>query len=1193
MDPTPPSSLSSSFPSRRTPSSSTLWAHLIRNDSPLRPSPSTVSSAMQSMPGAPLDKTGTSMRMLLLDTQTNFENFSGRVDKLIDCVENAKSEVEYMKAMMQAERENAASEMIDLVNRCQREIQKSIKEPAQGAQLQSLHSDMLAKMELVCSRLESIDESHKANNKLLHTQAQSISQLQDQYSALATTVLPVLPTLEGLKTTVGGITTTMEHLFTTIDDSGARITESLHRTIPDTIAQGVSSTVLTSVSDTVRSSVLSSVRSTIQDAVRSTIPDAARLSIVDSIASVLPQAVSSSVSGASAKMTKDLSTTLRASIADTLRTALAANTKDVSKLIRATVRDVISTTLPDVVRTVVPDVVRGVGDQVRKDSSAYRDSNRQILDQDRRILDQALCDTLRSTATDVLRDIPDTIRNVLNERLLAALATSVNTSFLATSVNTSSLATTSEHRCSPRKRRLDAENDLPRKRPRKTLSGPARGQDFVDPPRPSTSRGPARLPSEQPGRLSLDGPTRLPLEGTARPSYKPTGRLTFRRPSSTSAAREQSATLRPRPPSASQPERSATSTLRGQVFKRFSERRSTGLPERRSSAYSQSSVPRRPLAEIFPNEASILRSSPQGVLSSPLGVSRSSPSGSSSSFADRTIIQRRTRSPPRSQTQQSQGSLIQWSQGSQPRQSQDLHAGSSHYSTVRPSEDTKVGTDGAFVDDEMDATRQDAQDDIAEDVGVDAEDDVDAEGSVVSPEEWDFFASTEAYLSTLTEDSHDPTPDELDVPSSDDRTLPMTEDRDALSSDGREVHSSDDREVPSSDDCIPSTEDYQSAPGEKLQFPSSSPPSSPSRDFVSSSSPHVGSSSPSPNFASPPSPLSSAASMRSQAGRKEADTSFATLVERDRDTRTLDSDQDARAVESDQDTRTVAAMIEDTLSTPAGASLRDVDDLYTPDSSSVVSGCGSSGTRGRGTAGRGRGRTPLRALPLSTRVLRSMSPAVALTPARGTATPTRGMVTPTPKGKGKLGMHTPFTATRLTRASARATPEKLVAGLPERLVGDLPVVQRRFVTPAAVTAASVTPAQRSTMPQRFVVPSRVAASGQRLAMPAPPMVPMLREAGVVPETGLPSETVMPLLATSTTNALAETSPSTFRGAILGASTVPPGNTRAQSVVPNDNRAHSVAPSNARAQSTAPGNNMFYRQGRRFIPLDDSDDEIVD
>ena len=69
---------------------------------------------MQSTPGAPLDKTGTSMRMLLLDTQTNFENFSGRVDKLIDCVENAKSEVEYMKAMMQAERENAASEMIDL-----------------------------------------------------------------------------------------------------------------------------------------------------------------------------------------------------------------------------------------------------------------------------------------------------------------------------------------------------------------------------------------------------------------------------------------------------------------------------------------------------------------------------------------------------------------------------------------------------------------------------------------------------------------------------------------------------------------------------------------------------------------------------------------------------------------------------------------------------------------------------------------------------------------------------------------------------------------------------------------------------------------------------------------------------------------------------------------------------------------------
>ncbi|KAL1664941.1 hypothetical protein GGF50DRAFT_114640 [Schizophyllum commune] len=1154
MDPTPPSSLSSSFPSRRSPSSSTLWAHLIRNDSPLRPSPSAVSSAMQSTPGAPLDKTGTSMRMLLLDTQTNFENFSGRVDKLIDCVENAKSEVEYMKAMMQAERENAASEMIDLVNRCQREIQKSIKEPAQGAQLQSLQNDMLAKMELVCSRLENIDESHKANNKLLHTQAQSISQLQDQYSALATTVLPVLPTLEGLTMTVGGITTTIERLSTTINDSGARTTERLHRTIPDAIAQGVSSTVLTSVSDTVRSSVSSSVQSTIQDAVRSTIPDAARLSIADSVASVLPQAVSSAVSGASAKSTKDLSTTLRASIADTLRTALAANTKDVSKLVRTTVSDVIRSIVPDVVRTVVPDVVRVVGDQSRKDASAYRDSYRQTID-------QALCDslrstianTLRSTATDALRNIPDTIRNVLNERLLAALATSVNNSFLATSVNASSLATTSkspnQNRCSPRKRRLDAENDPSRKRPRMTLSGPAREQDFVDVPRPSTSRGPARLPSGHTGRLSLDGMTRLPLEGTARPSSKPTGRPSFRRPSSTSAAREQSATLRPRPPSASQPERSATSTLRGQVFKRFS--------ERRSSAYSQSSVPRRPLAEIFPNEALFLRTSTPGVL-------RSSPPGSSSSFADRTIIQRRTRSPPHSQTQHSQGSLTQRSQGPQPRQSQDLHAGSSQDSTVRPSEDTKVGTDGAFVDDEMDATREDAQDDIAEDVGVDAEDDVDAEGSVVSPEEWAFFASTEAYLSTLTQDSHD------------------------LASDGCELPSSDDREVPSSDREIPTTEDYQLTPSVNLQFPSSSPPSSPSRDFASSSSPHVGAASPSPNFASPPSPLSSVASMHSRAGRDEADASLTTLVEGDRDTRTLDSDQDARAVESDQDTRTVAAMIEATLSTPAGTSTRDVDDLYTPDSSSVL-GVGSGGTRSRGTAGRGRGRTPLRALPLSTRVLRSMSPTVALTPARGTATPTRGTVTPTrgkatptPKGKGKLGMHTPYTATRLTRASARATPEKLVAGLPERLVGDLPVVQRRFVTPAAVTPASATPAQRSTMPQRFVVPSRVAASGQRLAMLAPPMVPMLGEAGLVPEK-------MP----SSMNALAATSTPTFPGAILGASNVLSGSTRAQSVVPNDNRARSVAPSNARAQSTAPGNNMFYRQGRRFIPLDDSDDEIVD
>lgn len=64
--------------------SSTLWAHLLRKDKP-----STSIQAMSS-PIAPADKTGTSVRLLLHDTQATMEKFSEKVDKLISGVQDAQ-----------------------------------------------------------------------------------------------------------------------------------------------------------------------------------------------------------------------------------------------------------------------------------------------------------------------------------------------------------------------------------------------------------------------------------------------------------------------------------------------------------------------------------------------------------------------------------------------------------------------------------------------------------------------------------------------------------------------------------------------------------------------------------------------------------------------------------------------------------------------------------------------------------------------------------------------------------------------------------------------------------------------------------------------------------------------------------------------------------------------------------------------
>src|ERR1700722_17501136 len=61
--------------------STVLWAHL-RKDMVSAPNSSAESSLTMHTPITPIDKNGTSMRILLHDTSHNLEKFSDRVDKL-------------------------------------------------------------------------------------------------------------------------------------------------------------------------------------------------------------------------------------------------------------------------------------------------------------------------------------------------------------------------------------------------------------------------------------------------------------------------------------------------------------------------------------------------------------------------------------------------------------------------------------------------------------------------------------------------------------------------------------------------------------------------------------------------------------------------------------------------------------------------------------------------------------------------------------------------------------------------------------------------------------------------------------------------------------------------------------------------------------------------------------------------------
>jgi hypothetical protein len=94
---------------QRSTASTALWAHLLRKEIP---SISQVSST--NPPIAPLDKTGTSMRILLHDTQANLEKFSERVDKLACGVGETRREMVTMQQLFQEDHEKIVGQTVDL-----------------------------------------------------------------------------------------------------------------------------------------------------------------------------------------------------------------------------------------------------------------------------------------------------------------------------------------------------------------------------------------------------------------------------------------------------------------------------------------------------------------------------------------------------------------------------------------------------------------------------------------------------------------------------------------------------------------------------------------------------------------------------------------------------------------------------------------------------------------------------------------------------------------------------------------------------------------------------------------------------------------------------------------------------------------------------------------------------------------------
>ncbi|KAJ7653470.1 hypothetical protein B0H17DRAFT_395341 [Mycena rosella] len=204
----------------RPPASAALWGQLLRKNTLAAP------SVVPLPPTAPLDRTGTSMRILLHDTQANFEKFSTKVDTLTSGINEAKREIVIVKDLFQRERESLTLDVVDLVNRSQTQIQKSIGEPAQASTVELFRKDVDGRLDGLTKRIDDMQSFNQTQSQALQNVAQALHSLQDQQGKILSALLPLLPLLHAVPVHIDSARSSINETMLKVES--ARV----HRTPP-------------------------------------------------------------------------------------------------------------------------------------------------------------------------------------------------------------------------------------------------------------------------------------------------------------------------------------------------------------------------------------------------------------------------------------------------------------------------------------------------------------------------------------------------------------------------------------------------------------------------------------------------------------------------------------------------------------------------------------------------------------------------------------------------------------------------------------------------------------------------------------------------------------------------------------------------------------------------------------------------
>ncbi|KAI6010718.1 hypothetical protein F5J12DRAFT_740479 [Pisolithus orientalis] len=173
-----------------------LWAHILQKDSIIQDSTPPIIP-----PLAPKDATGTSMRMLIYDTQSTLEKFSGRLDTLMTRVDDCRSQVINANKLLDHEHDKVVTEMVDISSRSQNELKSHMGTPAQAHALELTHASQVSTENSIRALEKRID----ALQTLVQSHTSAFASIQDQQNAiqahqstLLDTVLPLLQLLQNL-----------------------------------------------------------------------------------------------------------------------------------------------------------------------------------------------------------------------------------------------------------------------------------------------------------------------------------------------------------------------------------------------------------------------------------------------------------------------------------------------------------------------------------------------------------------------------------------------------------------------------------------------------------------------------------------------------------------------------------------------------------------------------------------------------------------------------------------------------------------------------------------------------------------------------------------------------------------------------------------------------------------------------------